>query len=213
MRSGTEDPRRALACAQKDNQRNGLHEYIPVAVPIRAGVQEWRRYDRATTPTGNTPMSLARFALAVAAGLAVSCTAAAHSELHSADWCTDGVVAYAGQFSITSDDLHAESDRQQAAVERCRQETGQPDPTSGSVGTCGIFDPPYELAVAMARVACGDLESPTPAHGSPVVVFIVSPQTFNDPNHHTAFNLDTGLTGICGYYVIGTPIPRPNGQN
>lgn len=158
-------------------------------------------------------MSLARFATAVAAGLAVSCTAAAHSELHSANWCTNGVIAFAGEFSITPDELHAGSDRQHASVERCRQETGQPDPTSGSVGTCGIFDPPYELAVAMARAACGDLESPKPAQGSPVVVFIDSPRTFNDPNHHATFNLDAGLSGMCGYCVIDTPIPSSPGQN
>lgn len=158
-------------------------------------------------------MRLTRFAPVLAAGLAISGAAAAHSELHSANWCTNGVVAYAGEFVISAEELHAEADRrQQAEVQRCVDETGLP-PHPGGVGTCGIFDPPYELAVAMARAACGDMQSPMPSAGSPVVVFVADPPSFNDPGHHETFNLDDGLRGMCGFCLNLPPSPRPPGQD
>lgn len=158
-------------------------------------------------------MRLTRFALALAAGLAISGTAAAHSELHSATWCTNGVVAFAGEFVISAEELHTESNRrQQAAIQRCAEQAGQAPGSIGD-GTCGIFDPPYELAVAMARAACGDMQSPMPSAGSPVVVFVADPPTFNDPDHHDAFNLDSGLSGICGFCMSGPPAPKPSAQN
>ena len=156
-------------------------------------------------------MSPARFALILATGLAVSCTALAHSELHSASWCSSGIVAYAGEFSFTPEELQAELNRrQQAGRIRCA-EAGETD--TGGVGTCGIFDPPYETAVAMARAACGAPGSPTPAFDSPVVAFVVDPPTFNDPSHHESFNFDAGLRGICGVCVSGPAIPAPRDQN
>lgn len=158
-------------------------------------------------------MRLARFALFLAAGLAVSGSAAAHSELHSADWCTDGVIAYAGEFILSAEELQAESNsRQQAAVQRCLDETGLP-PDPGGVGTCGIFDPPYELALSMARAVCGDRQSPFPSHGSPVVAVILEPQSFNEADHHTGFDLNAGLRGLCGICVIGPPAEKPRGQD
>ncbi|MBN8740776.1 MAG: hypothetical protein BGP24_14405 [Lysobacterales bacterium 69-70] len=155
-----------------------------------------------------------RLAFALAAGLAGCGSAAAHSELHSANWCSTGTVAYTGEIFYTADELHAEYNRrQQDALRRCLQETGNPNTTSGGVGTCGVFDPPYEMAVSMARAACGDPGSTTPTPDSPVVVFIDEPQAFNDPDHHQLFNLDSGLHGMCGICVNSGPIPVPRDQN
>ncbi len=156
-----------------------------------------------------------RLASALAAGLAVCGSAAAHSELHSANWCLTGAIAYTGDFFYTAEELHAEYDRQQQdALQRCAQEAGgNPNTTSGGVGTCGVFDPPYEMAVSMARAACGDPGSSTPTPNTPVVVFIDEPPTFNDPNHHALFNLDSGLHGMCGFCVNFDPIPVPRNQN
>ena len=108
-------------------------------------------------------MTMTRHAFFLAAVLALSGTAAAHSELHSANWCSNGFVTYAGRFSFTAEEIRAELNRrQQESLQRCLDESGQPDPGAGGVGTCGIFDPPYETAVALAREACGAAGSPTP---------------------------------------------------
>lgn len=158
-------------------------------------------------------MRIACSTLLLAAALSVSGTAAAHSELHSANWCTNGIVVDAGTFILTAAELRDESNRQQeAALQRCAEQAGQSPGFPGD-GTCGIFDPPYEMAVAMARAACGDRESPVPTHSSPVVTFITDPPTFNDPEHHTVFKLDDGLKGICGVCLIIPPIVKPPAQN
>ena len=155
-------------------------------------------------------MTPTRLAFALAAGLAVCGAAAAHSELHSADWCLTGTITYTRDFSYTAEELHAEADRRrQETLQRCLQEAG----TSGAVGTCGVFDPPYEMAVVMARAACGDPGSAAPSPDSPVVVFVDVPQAFNDPDHHQRFDLDSGLHGMCGICLNRDPIPVPRDQN
>lgn len=148
-------------------------------------------------------MRLTRFALALATGLVVAGTAAAHSELHSADWCNDGVVIYRGQFAFSSAQLQDEFARRQTRRTQCLQETGALDGDD----ICGIFDPPYEMAVSMARAACGDSSSPVPSQESAVVAFVTEPESFNDISHHGSFDLNSGLKGLCGVCVrYGAPI-------
>lgn len=152
-------------------------------------------------------MRLNRFAFLLAAGLAASGTATAHSELYSADWCTSGRVRFRGLFAFSSAELQAEFDRRQARRAQCLQETG----TLDGDGTCGIFDPPYEMAVSMARAACGDPNSRGPAQDSPITAFVITPDNFNEADHHTTFDFSAGLEGMCGYCEMedGGPIDNP----
>ncbi|HVH36525.1 MAG TPA: hypothetical protein VM847_20710 [Tahibacter sp.] len=154
-----------------------------------------------------------RLALAFAAGLAVSCTASAHSEIPDAAWCAGGRVAYSGEFAFTREELYAELyHRQQDALARCIQETGQPN-TAGGVGTCGIFDPPYETAFMMARRVCGAPTNSAPSPDDGVVAFVLEPASFNADDHHESFNFDSGIHGICGICLpVTAPMP-PRGQD
>jgi hypothetical protein len=155
-------------------------------------------------------MSPARLVLTLAVGLATTCTALAHSELHSAQWCANGVVRYRGTFTITSAQLNSEFNRRYNRRQICLQEAGLPDRTPEGDSTCGIFDPPYEVAAAMARAACGAPDSPVPTADSPVVAIVLSPQSFNDPDHHASFNLDDDISVSCGVcWTNATAISNP----
>lgn len=151
-------------------------------------------------------MNLIRFALALA-GLVATGTATAHSELYNADWCTGGFVIFRGMFTISPAELQAEFDSRQTRRTQCLQETG----TFDGDDTCGIFDPPYELAVSMARAACGDPASRVPTQESPVTAFITVPTSFNEADHHTTFDFSSGLEGMCGYCEMydSPPIANP----
>lgn len=139
-----------------------------------------------------------RFVLALAAGLGFSCAAGAHNTLQTADWCEQGTIRYTHDFTFSRNELAAEFlRRQQAASALC---VVRPDPTSGGVGTCGVFDPPYEMARSMARAACGAAESTSPVPDTAVAI-VVEPQSFNDANHHQDFNFDAGLSGMCGVCI------------
>jgi hypothetical protein len=154
-----------------------------------------------------------RFALALAACLAVSCNAVAHSDIESVDWCVDGVVQYTGDFMFTRDELVAElRRRQQGAIALCAQDASRPTPESGGDGTCGVFDPPYETARAMARAACGAAESAVPAQNGAVVAVVDDPPSFNAADHHDTFNFDAGLSGMCGVCVPRGATPPPIGS-
>lgn len=151
-------------------------------------------------------MSPIRFALALAAGLAVSCIAAAHDDFPGTDWCTNGTIALTGEFAFTRAELYAEVQRrQEAASTGC---IGRPTASiGGPVGHCGIFDPPYEAARSIARAACGASESAA-APANDIVAIVRSPPSFNAENHHEIFNLEEGINGICGVCV---PLTAPAG--
>lgn len=129
---------------------------------------------------------------------------------------------HTGGFSFTTEQLDAELQRRHrlAASADCVGDQSRPNPASGSVGTCGVFDPPFEVAYSMARTACGAASSGPPTNDSPVVAFVVEPASFNDANHHETFNFEAGLSGMCGYCVmqsappprIGAPIAAPIGN-
>lgn len=156
-----------------------------------------------------------RFALTLAAGLAVSCSAAAHTELQSADWCAQGIVMYIGDFTLTREELVAEAHRrQQAAGSLCAQDANRPIGASGGDSTCGVFDPPsYEVARAMALAACGAPESAAPAQDSGIVAFVSDPPSFNAADHHQTFNFDSGLSGLCGVCIPHRAIAHPIDHN
>lgn len=156
-------------------------------------------------------MNLTRFALALAAGLVVAGTASAHSELYSSEWCTGGIVRFRGMFAFSPAELQAEFNSRQTKRMQCLQETG----TFDGDDTCGIFDPPYEMAVSMARAACGDSTSRVPTQESPVTAFITVPSSFNATDHHTTFDFSSGLEGMCGYCeMYDSPPPvNPPPQN
>ncbi len=150
--------------------------------------------------------------IVLVAGLAAASAASAHSELRSAEWCAGGIVHYRGEFAFTHDQLQAEMQRN--ATRRCASGAtsgagGAPD-IGSPTGTCGVFDPPYETAVMMARTACGGTASAgnAPDNGS-TVAFVSEPQSFNDPDHHETFNFDAGLRGMCGICVMPVAAPDP----
>src|SRR6478752_10402438 len=154
-----------------------------------------------------------RLALAFATGLAVSCGAAAHDEISDETWCSHGLVVYAGEFAFSREELYAELyQRQQSALSRCIQDATHPSP-AGGVGTCGIFDPPYETAFSMARRSCGAPANSTPAPDDTAVAVVLEPLSFNAADHHESFNFDAGLRGVCGVCIsVSAPMP-PRGQN
>lgn len=145
--------------------------------------------------------------LALAVGLAVSGSVAAHFEFQNDDWCTQGVIQYTGPFALTHNELAAALQEEQAAVANCAQARSTPD--SSGDAHCGIFDPPgqYQTARRMARAACGAVESSTGAPDNSVVAFILEPQSFNDRDHHETFNFDVGVSGICGICLPHRPPP------
>ena len=148
-----------------------------------------------------------RLALAFA-GLAVSCTAAAHSEIPDAAWCSRGLVVYAGEFAFTREELYTELyRRQQSALSRCVQ--GALDP-AGGVGTCGVFDPPYETAFSMARAACGAPANSAPSPDDAAVAVVLEPLSFNAADHHETFDFEAGLRGVCGICLpVTAPVAPP----
>lgn len=161
---------------------------------------------------------LARIALI--AGLAASFGAGAHDELQSADWCTTGTVAYTGEFVVTHEQLVTEMNRREAARQRCQIAAARPTDGSGTNGgdlTCGISDPPYELARSMAGASCGGTQpSGTGGDIGTTVAFIIEPSSFNAADHHQVFSLETGLHGICGICLLplnSTPAPAPPRNN
>lgn len=156
-----------------------------------------------------------RFAVTLAAGIAVSCSAVAHTEFASADWCTQGIVMYIGDFTLTHDELVAEARRRrEAASSLCAQDANRPIGASGGDSTCGVFDPPsYEVARAMAQAACGAPESTAAAPDSGIVAFVSDPPSFNAPDHHLTFNFDSGLSGLCGVCVPRRAIAHPIGHD
>ena len=143
--------------------------------------------------------------IVLAAGLAAASAASAHSELHSAEWCAGGFVHYRGEFTFTAEQLQAETRRR--ATQRCASGvtpgTGAPPDIGSPTSTCGVFDPPYETAVMMARGACGGGSPPgSGSDDGSTVAFVSWPESFNDAGHHDTFDFSQGLQGMCGVCLM-----------
>ena len=155
----------------------------------------------------------ARIALAV--GLAAASTAGAHSELRSATWCSGGIIHYTGEFAFTQRQLDDEMLRN--ARRRCapgvEPGVGTPPDIGSPTSTCGVFDPPYETAVMMARGACGGGDAPTgnASDDGTTVAFVSTPASFNDADHHDTFDFSQGIQGMCGICLMPqvSTVPDP----